>query len=298
MTDAPDHPYHATKGLILGLIGVLIFSGTLPATRVAVSHFEPWFLTFGRATLAGLAAIACLTVLRRKVPAQHIVSLFMVGMLLVYGFPGFVALAMVTVPSSHGGVMLGVLPLLTALFAALIGGERPSLIFWVLGVLGTLLVCLFALREGGWHFQSGDFWLFAAGLSAGLGYVISGKLSRILPGWEVICWALVLTLPLSFAGSYVLWQPHFASAPIAENLGFLYVAFGSMFLGFFAWNTGLSLGGLARVGQLQLLQPFGTLAIAAVILGESISISTVGFTIAIVVIVALGRLAKVDRKHT
>ncbi len=283
-------------GLILGLTGVLVFSATLPATRLAVESFAPWFVTFGRAALASLAAMLCLLVMRKRLPRRHLKALAFIGVTLVFGFPGFMALAMMTVPSAHGGVVLGILPLATAVFAALWAGERPSLLFWLCGIAGAAVIIIFALRGGGFTLQVGDLWLFAAGITASAGYVISGKLSHELPGWEVICWALVLTAPFSIAGTIWLWDSTYTAAPQPQVLAFLYLGLGSMFLGFFAWNNGLRLGGLARIGQLQLFQTFFTIAIAGVLLGETITLETWLFAAAVFVIVWIGRKSRVTAR--
>ena len=282
-------------GLVLGLIGVTIFAGTLPATRIAVASFDAGFLTFGRALIAGIAAAICLIVMKKRFPKQHFGALLFAGLALVFGFPGFMTLAMFTVPASHGGVVLGILPLATAVFATILAGERPSPLFWACGLLGAALIVIFTLRDGGWGFAIGDLWLLAAGITAPAGYVVSGKLSRHMPGWEVICWALILYLPISAIGTAFFWQTDYLSAPAPQMWAFGYVSLGSMFLGFFAWNTGLQLGGIAKVGQLQLLQTFITLAIAAVFVGEQITLEMLGFAAAVLLVVVVGRKAQVAR---
>ena len=284
---------NALWGLILGIIGVTIFSGTLPATRVAVVGFDAWFLTFGRAAVAAAGAFFTIILMGKKFPKPHFGTLLFIGLTLVFGFPGFVALAMTTVPSSHGGVVLGILPLTTAVFAVLFAKERPSPLFWFLSVLGAVIIFVFTFRDGGFGFETGDFWLLLAGLSASAGYVFSGKLSHKMPGWEVISWALILCAPISIIGSIWLWKGEYASMPLDQNIAFLYVSIGSMFLGFFAWNTGLKLGGISRVGQLQLLQTFLTLGIAALVLGETVTLGTLGYALAVLVVVVAGRKAQV-----
>jgi len=292
-------PAHAisreTIGLALGTLGVVIFGGTLPATRVALATFSPWFIAHGRAAIASLAAAVLLLVLRKRFPKGDAPALFLAGLLLVFGFPIFSSIAMQTVPASHGGVVLGVLPLTTSIFAAIIGGERPSLFFWACGVAGAALVVTFAVSDSGMQMSTGDLFLFLAALAASLGYVVSGKLSRHMPGWEVICWSLILTAPISVTGALLSWHPEFAAASSAQTFAFLYLCFGSMFLGFFAWNVGLGMGGIARVSQVQLLQTFVTLAISAFLLGEHVSARTVMFALAVIAIVALGRRARVTR---
>ncbi|MBL8583224.1 MAG: DMT family transporter [Rhizobiaceae bacterium] len=296
-TGIPRPVSRETIGLVMGLVGVTIFGGTLPATRVALAAFSPAFVTFGRAALAASLAAIVLVVLKRRFPRKDLKKLAFAGLMLVVGFPLLSSIAMRTVPAAHGGVVLGLLPLMTSIFATLFAGERPSPMFWVCGLVGAALVVAFALRDGHMALSSGDVALFLASLAASAGYVVSGVLARGMPGWEVICWALVIVAPLSFAGAAV-------SAPVEwpglENpawLGFFYLGVGSMFLGFFAWNLGLGIGGIARVSQVQLLQTFVTLAIASIVLGETITGETLAFAVAVVAVVALGRRARIEKRR-
>ena len=282
-----------TIGLMLGGVGVLIFGGTLPATRIALGTFSPWFITYGRAAVGTACALLILLLLRRPFPRKHAGALLAAGLLLAVGFPGFSSIAMQTVPAAHGGVVLGLLPLATSVFAALFAGERPSPLFWICGIVGAALVATFAARDSGMSLSAGDLWLFAAILSSGLGYVISGRLSREMPGWEVICWALVMSAPVTIVGAIGTWSPDFAHAPGVELAAFAYLALCSMFLGFFAWNVGLAMGGIARVSQVQLLQPFVTIAISAALIGEHVSLETLAFAVLVVGIVAAGRKTRV-----
>ncbi|MEE1657013.1 EamA family transporter [Microvirga sp. CF3062] len=177
-----------TLGLLLGFVGVCIFAGTLPFTHIAVEHLSPLFITTGRAALAGLLALATLLLLRKCWPSwRQAGTLGLVALCLVAGFPGFTALAMQSVPASHGGVVLGILPLATSAISTLIAGERPSPAFWLAALAGAALVIGFTLHQGGGQLGQGDVFLFGAALSSALGYVLSGKLARAgLPGWEVI----------------------------------------------------------------------------------------------------------------
>lgn len=286
-------PAHPLAGLALGFVGVVIFGATLPMTRLALEGFSPAFITVGRASIAAIAAGATLLVLKKRFPTAHWKPIFLAGLLLVFGFPGFSTVAMQTVPAAHGGVVLGVLPLMTAVFAALFGGERPGPAFWAWSVTGAALVMVFSLSGSDIEPGIGDLWLALAAASASLGYVISGKLSRILPGWEVIAWALVLTAPLSFTitaliASGGVYDP---AAPALWALG--YLSLGSMFAGFIFWNKGLALGGIARVGQVQLLQSFVTLGVSALLLGETVTPVMLGFALAVGFVVWCGRKAKV-----
>jgi len=257
-------------GFLLGAIGVAIFAATLPVTRIALEGFSPWFITFGRAVLAAAASIVGLALARQPLHDADTPQIGLAALFLVFGFPGFANVALQTVPAAHGGVVLGILPLATAVFAALIAGERPSPRFWLASIAGAALVTAFALRDGAGALGFGDVWLFCAGLSASAGYVIAGRLSRRLPGWVVIARALVLSVPLTLAGSILTWQPAFAGLPSRPWLALAYLGLGSMFSGFWFWNTGLAMGGIARVGQVQLLQTFGTLVFAWLLLGEPI----------------------------
>src|SRR5262245_18374172 len=167
-----------TLGLAVGALGVTIFGGTLPATHIALETFSPWFITFGRAALASLAAATLLAVLRRRLPFRDVPALLLAGLMLVLGFPVLSSIAMQTIPASHGGVVLGILPLATSIFAALFAGERPSPLFWMCGVAGAAVVVAFAVRDSGMVPTRGDVWLFLAGVSASFGYVVSGTVAR------------------------------------------------------------------------------------------------------------------------
>lgn len=284
-------------GLFLGLIGVIIFSGTVPATRLAVSELDPWFVTFARAAIAGIIAAIILLVTRRTLPKVLWKFSIFSSLCLVIGFPGFLGLALLTVPASHSGVVLGLLPITTAAFSVLFAGERPSISFWTWSLLGAALILIFTLRDGAPGFEIGDLWLVAATLSASLGYVFSGKISRQKPGWEVICWQLIIAAPVIIIGTLWFWDNAILAARPSTQLGFAYVSLFSMLIGFFAWNAGLGLGGIARVGQLQLLQTFITLAIAAVVLGETISLETLFFAIAMVAVIWFARKARISTSN-
>lgn len=285
------HPQ--AMGMILGMIGVTIFGATLPMTHIALGGFSPFFITFGRAVIASVAAGLLLLVLRRSFPKGQGAMLLGAGICVVYGFPIFSSIAMQTIPASHGGVILGLLPLLTSIFAALVDGERPGPAFWAYGLAGAALVVLFSVRDSGFHLQPGDAWLFLAAVTASLGYVLSAKVSRIIAGWEVISWALVITAPLSLVAT-LLVAANGIHQPNGAELGALsYLGLMSMFGGFIFWNAGLALGGIGRVAQVQLFQTFITLAVSAVLLGEVISPATIGFAVAVALIVWLGRKARI-----
>ena len=283
-------------GFILGVFAVVMFAGTLPFTRIALGGFSPLFITFGRAALATACALLTMTVLRRPFPKAHWREILAAGILLGVAFPALMAIAMQTLPSAHGGVVMGILPLMTATFASLIDGDRPSPLFWFCTISGGVLVILFATRDSGIHVSSGDLFLLAACASCSLGYVVSGKLSRHMPGWEVISWALIAISPVSFIGAALTYEPRFLSASMPEFASFAYLGLVSMYLGYFAWNIGLGMGGIARVGQVQLLQTFVTLGLSALLLGEHIGWDTIVFAVAVAIMVAIGRRAPVLKK--
>jgi drug/metabolite transporter (DMT)-like permease len=283
-----------TLGLALGLVGVIIFGGTLPVTRLVVQHIDPWFLTAARATIGGVAALIVLLVFRRPMPRGQFGSFATLTLCLVLGFPVLSALALTTVPSAHGGVVLALLPLATAAAAVLVAGERPSPAFWFFAVLGSAIVIVFALRDSALTIVAGDIFLLLSIIVTAPGYALSGRMARTMPGWEVISWALVLGLPFALPAMIWLWPDNAADVPLPAWLGLLYVALMSQYAGFWAWNAGLAMGGVARVGQVQLLQPFVTFVLAALIVGEAIHWELVAFALAVVVVVALGRRAAVQ----
>ncbi|OAE43444.1 DMT family transporter [Agrobacterium tumefaciens] len=284
----------ATSGWLSGLTGVVIFSGSLPATRLAVTGFDPVFLTVARASIAGLLALALLFLFRQKRPARDdLTSLFIVSLGVVVGFPLLTALALRHVTSAHSIVFVGLLPLATAIFAVLRGGERPRPIFWLFSCLGSALVAGFSLSNsfasGIETSLTGDLLMFGAIIVCGLGYAEGAALSRKLGGWQVISWALVLSLPVMLPLAFVSGPDTLAGiAPQAWG-GLAYVSLFSMLIGFIFWYRGLALGGIAAVGQLQLLQPFFGLALAATLLNEDVSPAMIAVTMVVVLCVAGAR---------
>lgn len=284
------------KGMWLGLIGVAIFSLTLPFTRMAVAELNPVLVALGRAVVAAIGSAALLwwSGAPRPTPAQW-KALAITSLGVVVGFPVFSSIAMRYVPASHGAIVIGILPLATALFGALRFGERPSAGFWVAAVVGSGIVIAFALWQGGGEFHGADFALFAAVVAAAMGYAEGGRLSQTMGGQNVICWALVLSMPVLLPVTVWLGWEYGVSASPKAWIGFGYVSLFSMFIGFFFWYKGLAMGGIARVGQVQLLQPFMTLIGAALILGESLDARNFLFAVAVIVVVAIGRRATIKR---
>lgn len=288
-TSPPTHPTleKTSSGWLNGLIGVIIFSGSLPATRVAVLEFDPVFLTVARATIAGLLALCMLLAFKQPRPARsQVLPLLIVAIGVVLGFPLLTALALQYVTSAHSIVFLGMLPLATAVFGVLRGGERPRPVFWLFSILGSALVMGFALSQGLSAAPEGDILMLLAVLICGLGYAEGARLSRSLGGWQVICWALVLALPVMAGATWLLAPARFAGISLPAWLSLGYVSLFSMLIGFVFWYRGLAQGGIAAVGQLQLLQPFFGLALAATLLHEQVSLGMLGVTVAVIACVA------------
>ena len=275
-------------GLLLGFVGVAIFGGTLPATRIAVAAIDPLAMTALRTAIAGLCALALLIVLRRPLPPRRLWPQLAIAMLCVsIAFPFLMALGVQTVDASHGGVVLGILPIATALVAVVITHERPRPLFWIASIAGAGLVVAFALRQGGGAFSAGDLFLFAAVAVSAIGYAFSGRLTAEMPGWEDISWVLVMALPISLPAAVLTIPADIGQIALKPWLALLYVALFSQWIGFFAWNAGMAIGGIARVSQVQLLQPFITFALAAFFNDETITLQILLFAAAVVATVAI-----------
>jgi len=277
----------ASSGWINGFIGVVIFAGSLPATRVAVLDLDPVFLTGARAAIAGLLGLLLLWAFRQPRPDRtDLPSLAVVVLGVVVGYPLLSALALQHVSSAHTIVFVGLLPLSTALFGVLRGGERPKPVFWLFSVLGSLCVAGYALLHDAEASWAGDLLMVAAILVCGLGYAEGARLSRRLGGWQVICWALALSLPVVLPITFASRPDSFAPVGTPAWIGLAYVSLFSMLIGFVFWYRGLVQGGIAAVGQLQLLQPFFGLALAALLLGETVSWAMLAVTLGVVACVA------------
>jgi drug/metabolite transporter (DMT)-like permease len=273
-----------------GLLGVIIFSGSLPATRVAVGGFSALFLTSARAVIAALIGVAVLFLLRQAWPERKdFVSLAIVSIGVVVGFPLLTALALQHITSAHSIVFIGLLPLSTAIFAVLRGGERPQPLFWLFAILGSATVAGFALSNDGSASITGDLLMVAAVVLCGLGYAEGAALSRRLGGWQVISWALLLALPLMVPVAVWTWPPTWSGVGVPAWIGLAYVSIFSMFVGFIFWYRGLAIGGIARVGQLQQLQPFFGLALAGLLLHEPVAWSMIAATALVVACVFFAR---------
>ena len=287
-----------TQGLWFGLLGVLIFAMTLPMTRRAVGpaaepQLPPMFVTAGRAAVAGLLSLAYLLLVRAPpLQRRHWQALFVSAAGTVIGFPLFLGLALRQVDATHAAVVTGVLPLATAVAAALYLRQRPSTGFWLCAVAGCLLVLGYAALQGGGHLAPADGLLLLAVASAAIGYVGGARVAASVPAEQVICWVLVASLPLTAPVMLVSWP----STPVRAAAwgGFAYVTVFSMWLGFFAWYRGLALGGTVRVSQVQLVQPFAALLFAVPVLGERLDALTVGCSLAVIATVFLGKRMPVN----
>ena len=280
-----------SAGLINGLIGVVIFSASLPATRVAVLQFDPVFVTVARAAIAGILGLCLLLVFQEKRPTRaDALPLIIVALGVVVGFPLLTALALRHVTSAHSIVFIGLLPLATAFFGVVRGGERPRPAFWLFSLLGSALVAGFALTQSGVTASPlGDGLMLAAIIVCGLGYAEGATLSRTLGGWQVISWALVLSLPVMLPLALILMPSSFVGIGTVAWIGLGYVSLFSMLIGFVFWYRGLAQGGITAVGQLQLLQPFFGLALAATLLHEPVTWTMLAVTSAVVLCVVGAR---------
>lgn len=275
------------QGWFNGLIGVIIFAGSLPATRLAVADFDPLFLTGARATLAALLGGIILLLLKQRVPSKtDLPTLSITAFGVVVGFPLFSALALQYVTSAHAIVFLGILPICTAIFAVWRGDERPPLLFWLFAIVGSLFVAGYAALNDSPASLLGSLLMLAAVVTCGLGYAEGARLSRTLGGWQVISWALVLSLPIMLPLTIWAWPSSFVTISVSAWAGLFYVSLFSMFIGFIFWYRGLAIGGIAAVGQLQLLQPFMGLTLAALLLHETVStgmlVSTLGAIVCVI----------------
>ncbi|MFG1245650.1 DMT family transporter [Xanthobacter flavus] len=273
-----------------GFLGVVIFSGSLPATRLAVVDFSPLFLTSARAVIAAIIGGVFLAAHRQVRPAAgDLFSLAIVAIGVVVGFPLLTGLALQHITAAHSIVFIGLLPLATAIFGVVRGGERPKPAFWLFSCVGAATVAGFALSRSADGSLSGDMLMIGAVVFCGLGYAEGATLSRRLGGWQVISWALLLALPFMAAIALTVRPDHWTGIGLPAWASLAYVSVFSMLIGFVFWYRGLALGGIAGVGQLQLLQPFLGLMLAAAVLGESIAWPMLAATGVVVLCVAGAR---------
>lgn len=280
---------HLRSGLLWGAAGMLCFSGTAPATRVAAPAFGPETLTFARILIAALLAAVALHVIRgaRRPRRRDLPALAIMGLGLAVGFPLLLAIAVEQVPAAHGAVVIGLVPAATAMLSVIRTRERPPVLFWVgcLGGLGAVLA--FAVSRGGGRLQPADLWLLAAVASCAVGYVEGGRLAQRIGAVTALCWAMIVLAPFALIGlALAVATRSFGELDAGEWTGLLYAGVMSMFVGSIAWYRGLAAGGIARVGQLNLLQPLLAITWSALILHEHIS-TAVPLT-AVAVLAAMG----------
>ncbi|MBL8278505.1 MAG: DMT family transporter [Pelomonas sp.] len=282
-----------SRGMALGLAGVLMFALSIPMTRLAggsaqAPQLDPGFVAFGRAAVAGVLSLAYLWATGARRPRGgewRLLAFTAAGV--VFGWPLLLGLAVRQVDAVHASVVSGVLPLATAVIAALVLRQRPSAGFWACAVAGLALVIGFAAWRGAGGLEAADGLLLAAVVCASAGYVSGARLSAGLTAEQVICWVLVISLPLTAPLAVLTWP----RLPVAASAwaGFAYVSLFSMWIGFFAWYRGLALGGTLRVSQVQVLQPFLSMLFAVPLLGERLDAMTVAFAAAVLAVVWLGK---------
>jgi drug/metabolite transporter (DMT)-like permease len=289
------------KGLWLGLLGVVTFAMTLPMTRLAVGpagdpQLPPLFVTAGRAAFAGLLSLVYLVVTRAPRPRADQLGTFAASALgTVVGFPLFAALALRQVDAMHAAVVTGLMPLATAVAAALWFRQRPSNGFWACAATGCVLVLVFAFLQGSGRLTPADGLLLLAVVSTAIGYVSGATLAMQMRAEQVICWVLVLSLPLTLPVTLATWPDQ--AVRLSAWAGFGYVTLFSMWLGFFAWYRGLAVGGTVRVSQVQLVQPFLSLLFAVPLLGEHLALETVLFSLAVIATVFVGKRLPADTRR-
>ncbi|WP_028402134.1 DMT family transporter [Ectobacillus panaciterrae] len=286
-------------GLLLGLIGVICFSFTLPATRIAVAYLGATVVGLGRTIIASILVTIVLIVRKEKRPSvRQFKSLIIVSLGAVLGFPLLTSWAMESLPVSHGAVELALLPLATAGFAIIRAGEVPSLKFWVSSIIGSLAVIIYAVHLGLGQLQYTDLALLAAVFMLGLSYAEGGKLAQELGSWQVIAWALIITAPFFIVPVFLNVTGEMLHAPLKAWISFIYLAVVSQFLAYVAWYSGMAMGGISRVSQIQYLQPFLMIIFAALFLNESITLFTVLIAVIVVFSVIFGKNATVTKKRS
>ncbi|MFE9441608.1 DMT family transporter [Streptomyces sp. NPDC006602] len=280
-------------GTLHAALGVVAFSLTFPATVWGLQGFGPWSLVAVRSVLAALIAGGCLLALRIPVPARrHWPGLAVVAAGVVLGFPLLSTLALETSTTAHAAVVVGLLPLTTALFSALRMGTRPSRTFWAAALAGAAAVAAFTAQQSGGALTIADLYLFGALLVCAAGYTEGGRLARVMPGWQVIGWALVLCLPLAGPAAAVGLSYEPAHLTLHSVAGLLWVAAGSQFLGLLVWYRGMAAIGIPRASQLQLAQPLLTLVWSVLLLGEHLTVAAPLTAVAVLVCIAVTQRAR------
>lgn len=285
-------------GIIIGFIGVVIFAGSIPATSLAIEGFSPLFTTSARALIAGLTAAVILLVMRRQVPKKHLKTLLTIALLIAFFFPWMMALSLADVGPAHGAVVLGLIPIFSSSISVIITRTKPPFMFWVISALAGIIVMIFALHESGTGLALADIFMVIGAAATALGYNLATKLSEDMPSWEVIAWAVTLFIPASLLASILTWQGMPQATPDTSVAmiwsGLFYLGVFSMLIGYILFTMGLKLGGVARIGQLQYLQVFLSLGMAAVINNDPLRLETVltATLVTILVVLAMRYKAK------
>ncbi|MBA9028523.1 DMT family transporter [Peribacillus huizhouensis] len=283
-------------GLLLGLVGVICFSLTLPSTNIAVEYFGTTVVGLGRTVVAAILVAVIFIIRKEKLPSpRQFKSLLIVAVGAVLGFPLLTSWAMNSLPVSHGAVELALLPLSTSGFAMFRAGEIPSRKFWISSIIGSLAVIMYALHLGFGQLQFADLAILAAVIILGLSYAEGGKLAKELGSWQVIAWAIMIGAPFFIIPVGLNLTTEMLHAPIQAWVSFIYLAVVSQFLAYVAWYSGMAMGGIARVSQLQYLQPFLMILFATVFLDESITFFTLVIAVIVVISVILGKNAPVSK---
>jgi len=286
------------QGMLLGLIGIICFSLTLPATRIAVPYFGETMVGLGRTVIAALIVGIIFIIKKQSLPTKpQLKSLGIVAFGAVLVFPLLTTFAMKSLPVSHGAIEVALLPLATAGFAMWRGDERPSKRYWIASIIGATTVLLYAVYLGLGQLQKGDVALIVAVLILGLSYAEGGKLAKELGSWEVIAWAILIGAPFFIIPVGLSLSTDMLQAPIEAWISLLYLAVVSQFLAYVAWYKGMALGGIARVGQIQYLQPFFMIGFSVLFLGESITWLTIVLAIVVVLCVIIGKNAPVIKQE-
>ncbi|WP_373906704.1 DMT family transporter [Ureibacillus sinduriensis] len=285
--------------MLLGFIGVVCFSLTLPATRISVPYFGETIVGLGRTVIAASIVATIFVVKKQSLPnKKQLKSLLIVAAGAVLAFPLLTTFAMKSLPVSHGAIQLALLPLATAGFSLWRGGDRPSKRYWIASAIGAITVMIYALDLGLGQFQKGDIAIIAAVLVLGLSYAEGGQLSKELGGWQVIAWAILIGAPFFIVPVGFSISVNMLQAPIEAWVSLFYLGVVSQFLAYVAWYGGMSLGGIARVGQIQYLQPFLMIGFSVSFLGESITWLTIVLAIIVVLCVILGKSAPMTKKES
>jgi drug/metabolite transporter (DMT)-like permease len=283
--------------MLIGVIGITMFSLTLPFTQMAVKELSPFFVAFSRATIAGFCALILMILGKYKLPTKNqIKRLIIIAIGIVYGFPIFTSMAMTTLPSSHSGIVLGILPLTMSVLAAIRYKEKASLAYWITSIIGASLVITYAFIDNNGFLIKEDLWLLFAILFVSVGYSEGGNLSKEMGSIAVVSWALVLTLPFNIIATYFFYETSFSSVSLQALISLSYVGLFSMYIGFFFWYKGIAIGGISRVGQVQLIQPFLTIVAAFFLTNEKITFLNILFALMVLVVIIIGRKTKIEIK--